>query len=798
MKRGIIVLLLFCAAFELFAQQPVRSITGRVVGKGSGEPVPAATVMIWNGTKGTVADSAGGFVIPGVAPGMYRIEVSSLGYKPWLSPEFQVTSYDPRFTVELEPDSLMLAEIVVRPSPFPKRVDAPLSFHSVGVKEIEKSPGANRDISKVVTSLPGVGNSVGNGYRNDLMVRGGGPSENRFYLDGVEIPNINHFSTQGASGGPVGIIDADLIREVDFYSGAFPANRGNALSSVMDFKLRDGNTDRHVFKATVGASEVAFGANGHIGKKTTYLVSVRQSYLQLLFSVLDLPFLPNFTDAQFKVRTRFSPRHELTLLGLGAIDHMKLNEGMDTTDDSRRYLLGYLPEINQKTYTLGAVYRHRAGNHSQTVVLSNSFLNNRNTKYLNNDDSDPDNRTLYINSDEVEYHFRAEHTSALKRFRINAGINLDYSVYRNTLQQRVFTDRLRQFDYHTDLGIVRWGLFASGEYASPDGRFGASLGLRLDANNAARSMRNLFEQFSPRLSLSYRFAPKFYINATAGRFYQLPAYTTIGFRDNAGNYTNLDAGLTYIRSDQFALGVEYRLSENSRITAEGFYKHYDQTPVSLLDSIPLAGKGDDYGTVGAEPVRSTGKGRAYGMELMYRLAGLDRVTLSVSYTLFWSRYIDPRSGSYAPSSWDDRHLLTLIGGYAFRRNWTIGAKFRLLGGSPYTPYDADKSSLVEAWNATARPYYDYGAYNTGRLGFFNQLDIRVDKSFYFKGWMLGIYLDIQNVLGMKYDNPDILMSTGVIDPATAGLPADQQRYLMKRVRDRSGTILPTLGITVEF
>lgn len=211
--------------------------------------------------------------------------------------------------------------------------------------------------------------------------------ENRFYLDGVEIPNINHFGTQGASGGPVGILNADLIREVNFYTGAFPTDRGNALSSVLDFKLRDGNMEHNSVKATLGASEVSLASNGHIRKKTSYLVSVRQSYLQFLFDMLDLPFLPTFTDAQFKLKTRFNEQNELTVLGLGGINNMKRPQQIART---MNISLVTCRKSSRKRLPLGAVYRHYAGPHVQSVVVSHSYLNNRNTKYRQNDESIPE------------------------------------------------------------------------------------------------------------------------------------------------------------------------------------------------------------------------------------------------------------------------------------------------------------------------------------------------------------------------------------------------------------------------
>lgn len=191
------------------------------------------------------------------------------------------TSYRPNcppVEIELEETSSQLAEVTVKEAPFRRFKNSPVSLQIIGIGDIEKSPGGNRDISRIVRSYPGVSFSP-IGYRNDLIVRGGSPSENRFYLDGIEIPNINHFATQGASGGPVSILNADLIREVQFYTGAFPADKGGALSSVMDIRLRDGNTEDNSFKATLGASEVSLSGAGHFGQHTTYLFSVRQSYL---------------------------------------------------------------------------------------------------------------------------------------------------------------------------------------------------------------------------------------------------------------------------------------------------------------------------------------------------------------------------------------------------------------------------------------------------------------------------------------------------------------------------------------
>lgn len=790
MKKNVLLLLLL-GLLTTVSAQPTHRIKGTVIDKASRQPLEFINVLVLGLGRGGVTDAEGHFNIGEVPPGIYRLQASAVGYKTILTPEYIVSTKDLTIQIETEENLTELEGVTVTASPFRRDPESPVGLRVIGLQEIEKSPGANRDISRIVQSYPGVAFSPA-GYRNDLIVRGGSPSENRFYLDGVEIPNINHFSTQGASGGPVGIINADLIREVNFYTGAFPTDRGNAMSSVLDFKLRDGDMERNSLKATLGASEVSLASNGHIGKKTSYLVSVRQSYLQFLFDMLGLPFLPTFTDAQFKLKTRFNANNELTILGLGGIDNMKLNTKLD--GEKAEYILSYLPKIQQETFTLGAVYRHYAGIHVQSVVVSHSYLNNRNTKYLNNDESSTDNLSLKLRSVEQETKFRIENTSTFGNWKINFGANLDYSQYTNTTFQRVYIDEGRTFDYHTYLGMWRWGIFGTINYATTDERFTASLGVRTDANNFSSGMKGMGDQLSPRLSLSYRLTDGLYLSGNAGLYYQLPPYTGLGFKDNNGAWVN--KYLRYMSVSQESLGLSWHPGNTFELSAEGFYKQYDKIPFSIADGIPLACKGNDYGVIGNEALSSTAQGRAYGIEILMKWLIAKKLNLASSFTLFKSEYRNNKQSEYIASAWDNRYIFNMSGTYNFPHNWSLGMKISCIGGAPYPPYDVEKSSLVTAWNAQGRPYYDYTKYNTGRLPTFGQLDVRVDKTFYLKRCMLGFYIDLQNVTNSKFKQPDILMSTGVIENPSA--PMAEQRYKMKYITQKSGTLMPTLGITFEY
>ena len=787
------VLTLFLLSFGIIlnvAAQRTHTIKGKVIDKNSRQPLEFINILLIGQDMGAVTNATGEYTIDEVKPGIYKLQASSIGYKTVTTPEYIVSTGSISVNIEMEESTAELQEVSVTASNFRRDAEAPVGLRIIGLQEIEKSPGGNRDISRIVQSYPGVSFSPA-GYRNDLIVRGGAPSENRFYLDGIEIPNINHFSTQGASGGPVGIINADLIREVKFFTGALPASRGNALSSVLDFKLRDGSMERNSLKATLGASEVALASNGHLTDKTSYLVSVRQSYLQFLFDMLGLPFLPTFTDAQFKTKTRFDESNELTFLGLVGIDNMRLNTSL--TGEDAEYILSYLPKIEQESFTVGSVYKHYAGRHIQSIVLSYNYLNNRNTKYQNNDESSDENLMLRLRSVEQELKLRLENTSSFGRWNLNYGINLDYARYTNNSLQRVYNlDGL--YRYATTLNLFKWGFFGTATYTTDNERFTASVGMRADANNYSDEMTQPLKQFSPRLSLSYGLTPQLFISGNVGLYHQLPQYTALGFKNEAGIYLN--KSLKYGSVLQSSLGLSWRVGTTIEISAEGFYKKYSDMPFSLADGIPLACKGDDYGVIGNELLLPTAEGRAYGMELLARWEIARKLNVSSSLTIFKSEYRNDKHSGYTPSAWDNRFIFNLSGIYNFPRQWSAGARLKYIGGAPYTPYDVEKSSSVDGWNAQGKPYYDYTLYNTGRLPNYYQLDIRVDKTYYIKRYMLGFYIDLQNITKSMFKEPDILMSTGEIENPEA--PKGEQRYKMKYIGQSSGTILPTLGITFEF
>ena len=786
----------------LLGQQGI--IEGRVYNAKNNEPVEFATIAIFGTSIGSISDLDGNFLFTGLEPGYVELRVSSVGFETYVSEQIQVTNARKVFLeIPMVEANVELDEVVIKASPFRKIKESPVSLQRISIKEIEKSPGGNRDISKVIQSYPGVASTPA--QRNDVIVRGGGPSENTFYLDEIEIPNINHFATQGASGGPVGIINADFLREVDLYTGAFPASKGNALSSVIDLSQVDGNKEKLNFRGSVGASDLALTLNGPIGENTTYVLSYRRSYLQFLFKLLELPFLPKYNDYQFKVKTKLNNKNELSLISIGSYDNNNLNLDANETEE-QQFILGYLPESFQWSYAIGAVWKHYRGQGYDTWVLSRNYLHNESVKYQDNIMQE-ENLSLDYNSDEIENKFRYEHTSLYKAgLKVNYGVNFEYAkFYARTFNKVFIYNQPVTLDNESAFELFKWGAFGQVSKELLENRLVLSLGLRADANNYNENMTNLLNQLSPRFSASYLLTTGWYLNFNAGRDYQEPAYTTMGYKNEQGVMVN-KSGLKYIRSDHIVAGLEWLPEKESKISLEGFYKKYSHYPFSLIDSISLASKGADFGLFGNEPVESVSEGRAFGAEFLYRNRDLFGSNLTISYTLVRSETLPGKASltdlGWIPTAWDNVHLLNIYGFREFRGNWQVGFKWRFVGGQPYTPFDPYTSSLVQYWDITGFPAQDYNQYNQLRYKPFHQLDLRVDKEWYLSSITINLYVDVQNVYNYKTTSNTFLVreldgdGNPIIENPSD--PADMQRYRMKELQSAAGTVLPTIGIIIEF
>jgi hypothetical protein len=815
MKRIIFFLLTFyCGQFS-YAQN-TGSITGILIDRSTQQPLEGASVKLEGTTKGTVADSSGKFQIADIPVKTYNLEVSKVGYKTFILYNIVVNSGNENtFTIELEQETQSLSEVIIKANKRTVRaatLETPLSVQRLTAEEIKSNPGGNFDISKVIQTLPGVGGGPqGGSFRNDIIIRGGAPNENVFYLDGIEVPVINHFQTQGSSGGPQGILNVSFIEDVKLSSSAFDARYDNALSSVFQFKQKNGNPNQFQGNFRLSATEAALTAEGPLSKnkKTTFLASARRSYLQLLFQAIDLPIRPNYWDFQTKITHPINKQTTLTFIGIGAIDEFRFAAPKDATPE-KLYTINSNVIVNQWNYTAGVSLKKIISNGFWNLALSRTDFNNDIEKFEDNQNPSAATKTLDVASAEKETKLRFDINKNINGWKIAWGASAQLADYSNTtfnvirkeirdnnnviIQPAVsvnFTSPLQNF--------LRIGAFIQAGKRFADNRLGVSAGIRTDMNTFTTDGMNGLQTLSPRISFSYVLADKWTWNSSAGIYYKIPPYTILGFADNNAALVNKNA--KYQRSNHYTTGFEFLPNDGLRFTLEGFYKRYGNVPVSVRNGISLANLGTDFTLLGNEAVATNGKGKAYGVEFFVQRKLTSNFFGILSYTFYRSQYSGV-DGKFIASSWDNRHLLSVTWGYKFPRNWELGLKFRYQGGSPYTSFDEALSRLNYLSQGVGT--LDYARLNSNRLRGFNSSDVRIDKKWNFRKTTIDLFLDVTNWYVAKNPAvPEYTFKRNTSNTAfetTDGQPVkpDGSNAIPTRVKNDDPFVTPTLGVIIEF
>ncbi len=763
------------------------TLSGTITDAQTGEVLIGATVILEGTTTGAATNIDGRFNIKNIPPKTYNIQASYLGYQSLTRYNIVIRSegnIDINF--ELEAENEILGEVLVTPNPFIKESTTPLSIQKLNQEEITSYPGGNNDIAKVVQTLPGVSGSVG-GFRNDVIIRGGAPNENVYYLDGIEIPNINHFATQGSAGGPVGLLNVSFFEGVTLTSSSFDSKYDNVLSGVLQFDQRNGNAREFQGNFRVGSSESALTLEGPLFKgsneesKTTVIASIRRSYLQFIFGLIGLPILPNYWDYQYKVNHKIDKNNEILITGLGSIDTYEVNP-LDKYDPEQQATQDQVPIIEQETNTVGISWKHRFNNSNGLLqtTLSNNLLNNRFFRYEDN----VNEQGLYFKNDsrELETKLRSQVSFFKGSWTYSSGISIQNLDYSNSTVDLIITN-----EFNTVLNFYRYGVFGQASGALLKKRLNVSFGLRADGNSFTNSGNEVYRTLSPRISGSYSLTEnrKWTLNASLGRYYKIPTYTILGYQNNLGQYVNQNND--YIRSDHAVAGVEYLFNERSRVTIEGFFKWYSNYPISIRDSVSLANKGAGFEVFGSEPVIDSGKGRTYGTELLFQQKFNGRIYGIAAFTFYKSEF-SGLDGEFRPSLWDNNILISLLGGYKLPRNWDISARFRYLGKTPFVPVDQ-----IATLNNYPSEIFDYSRLGDDRLDAYSQLDIRGDKKWSFNRFSIDLFLEIQNILGtVNPQTPQYGLNrtdTGeIITP----------RELVQVNLENTANILPSIGLVVNF
>ena len=776
-------LLLFLLLPSLIFSQIDGTINGYVFDSKSQLPLFGANVVIEGTEKGAISDENGFFEISEIKPQSYNLTVSYIGYQSKKIFNVIIKSIGNKtLEIYLIESNQKLDEVLLYESPFKKSKETPLSINTFSRVEIESYPGADNDVTKVVQSMPGLSPSVG-GFRNDIIIRGGAPNETVYYLDEIEIPNINHFSTQGSAGGPQGMINISFIDEVTLSTSAFGVEYDNPLSGVLQFNQRNGNPKDISGNFRFGASDSAITIEGPFSKsdnnKTTFIFSARKSYLQFLFKLIGLPIRPDYWDFQGKINHKIDEYNSLNIIGLGAIDDFSV-EAPEDFDFTQQSFLEQVPIIKQNSTTIGTswIRKFRESKGQFILALSTNKLKNIFSRYSDNENL----QGLYFRNDSHEWEtkLRAKTINYIDDWKITWGANIQYSDYYNNT-----TDIINQLEYLTQINFYKYGLFGNISKSFIDSKLDISLGIRADEDNFSRGSK-LLDNISPRISTSYTLTEdrRLKWNSSVGTYFKIPTYTVLGFKDFFGDFTNRNA--KYTKSNHYVTGFEYALGNASRISIEGFIKQYGNFPISIVDGVSLANKGADFEVLGNENIITNGIGKTKGIEFLFQQKLTRNFYGIFSYTFFKSEFTDI-NGSYLPSVWDSKHLSSFSGGYKLKRNWEISSRWRFAGKTPYVPYD-----LTSSLSNYPNMILDYSQLGNVKLGNFSQLDIRFDKKWNKEKISINFFIEILNLLSQK-----------IPTPPEYGLQRDNvgniiTPFNLVEVDVNRESIIPSFGFSIDF
>lgn len=709
---------------------PRGTLTGRVVDQTTNQPLPGAHVRIKSLEWGTATRSDGRFTLANLPPGTYTVRVSMVGYETAVRGPVPVTNGRPhQLSVALQPTVVQQEGVEVTVNHFETSADAPTSVRTLEAEEIRRAPGAAGDVQRVMRATPGV--AVSNDRRNDLIVRGGSPRENLILLDGIEVPNLSHFGTQGATGGPISMLDSDFLDDATFLTGGFPARYGGALSSVLQLKLREGSRQQVHGSADLSMAGAGGSAEGPIpgadGARGSWFVSGRRSYLDLLHSSIGLTAVPQYSSGQGKAVYDLTSNDRLTAIGLAGRHSIQFESDSTVarTQNGGDRVVG------------GLKWRHLWGEAGSSTLTASVVSSTFRTDQYNDQ-----NRLDYRNrSRETTYSARLTSTWRLApSTTLDAGGTIRIIDYRHDLFSEPDT---------TNTGTVRPGLDETTGatpvqpdlYAQLTHHPTEQLSLTAGVRASAFSLSDHPYTVSPRLSARYEFTPSLALHAAYGRYYQRPELIWFTATETAED-------LAPTHATHGIAGLEWTPGTAWRVTIEGYLKRYGNVP-SFVERPMLStiNQGTGYGAFTVGPLSDEGTAHSRGVEAFARRRLTDQFHATVSYTLSEARYT-PLDGIERSTGHDVRHMATVILGASEIDTGLLGllggsVKLRYASGQPTTPYDREASRALD------RGIIDTTRVNARRLPDYLRLDVRLDRRDHFSWGSVTSYVEVQNVTGHR-------------------------------------------------
>jgi hypothetical protein len=717
---------------ESSSKARLGTIKGRVSDIETKSPIVGATVRILNSETGAYADTDGNFVIKKVPVGTYSLQFSSVGFEPTIKNDIIVRSDRITFVdAEIAMSEIRFKSVKVAAGSFHRIQEQPTSATNFNGEEIRRSPGSAGDVSRIVSILPSVAKV--NDMMNSLAVRGGSPTENAFYVDNIEIPNINHYPIQGTSGGPIGLLNVDFIDNVNFSAGGFSAAYGDRLSSVMEIDFREGNRDE--FDTQIDMNMAGFGlvAEGPIHKdKGSIMFSGRRSYLDLLVDAIGTGVAPRYSDYQGKAVYDLSSSNRISLLGIYGHDNITFDRESSTDEK-----LPFYGPFKGSEYAFGANWRYLWNKNG----YSNTSVSALGTKYDQNvfetfapDSIDP---WVYTNvSREDMYQIRnVNHYRFHESISSEFGFDVKYfhndyythsAAYTNAIGDSIpgtLVDKI--------LDATKYGAYGSLN-VRPWGRLSATLGVRYDYYPYVERWH-----VSPRFSLTYNPSARTTLKCATGIYYQsIP----IPLLMQKTEFEKLRDPIAY----HYVAGVDYLLTPETKLTVEGYYKKYDNFPMDPAQPMLfLADEVSFQRIVGIfEELSDKGQAESYGVEMTVQKK-LAREFYGLAAGSFARARYRGLDGIWRDRLFDNKYMFSVEGGYKPNNKWEFSIRWILAGGPPYTPIDPAASDLV------GRTVFSRDRVNEERLQPYHSMNLRVDRRYHFSHTNLIVYLSVWNVYNRK-------------------------------------------------
>lgn len=712
MQKIYLLVLLILSTQLLQAQSITQTIRGTIVDKISKSPIIGTTVQLADNSQGTAANINGEFTLSNVPIGRVSLKITSVGYQPIFLNNLELTAGNQLIlNLEMEERVTKAKKVVIRAKKDKSKTInemVSVSGRTFAIEETQRYAGSRNDVARMAQSFAGVQGS--NDARNDIVVRGNSPTGVLYRLEGMDIPNPNHFAAAGTTGGPISMLNNNVLANSDFLTSAFPAQYMNATSGIFDLNLRKGNNQEYEFLGQVGFNGAELNAEGPLGKnnRSSFIVGYRYSTLGI-FNALGINFgtgtaVPKYQDASFKLN--FSDKKgSTTIFGIGGLSNVKL---WDSENTGENLFSNGGQDFNYQTNT-GIVGISRS-----YLINKKSFTKTTIALRANSTKTILDTFTTDATIDKAPFYRDNSYEGAISlhsfyQTKFNSKLNIVGGIYADqnffSLHDSVFIASQNQFIDLTNFDGTLWTIKP---YAQMQYHFNDKLTTTVGLSSVYLPFNNTFS-LEPRLGLKYAANAKTSLAFGYGLHSKIAPFRTYFQKTEItpNNFQTTNDNLGFSKAHHFVLAFDRNINAYTRLKMEAYYQSLFNIPVSNQSSTySLLNQGAEFGVQLQDSMLNSGRGDNYGLEVTFEHFLNKGFYYLMTGSLYRSTYV-PSNGKTYSTAFDGRYAANVLGGKEFylaekmdkkgkakQFSFTLDAKTLINGGLRYTPLDLPASKLA--------------------------------------------------------------------------------------------------------